>query len=388
YEVISEAMLLPLMYVLGQVVSNKMAFAQRARVAFCLLFVTYSLITSLTIYLAPTLIESMGNSVELTQQATGYIQLECLAIAIGTIESFGALILLLRSQHRALLFLLALKSALLIIADTILVSQLPFSLTLGIKGVAVSNILVGLLLCGTVGWLLREDVALAIKRRHQKTQPSALPWMKTWLTVGARSGLESLVRNTAFVVMILQMVNQINQAGTYWLTNQFIWGWLLLPVLALGKVIQRDAACSGGMTKTRIYSYLKLNLLFVVVWLSSIPVWPALLHPIVGEAHASAVYALALFMLGFYIIFAFNHVIDSYFYGTGRTDLMLYQSLIVNIIFYGGAYVLYSLGMYQPTLNSIALLFGLGMTIDAAITWALYIQAQKTRANTLIYAVQ
>lgn len=31
------------------------------------------------------------------------------------------------------------------------------------------------------------------------------------------------------------------------------------------------------------------------------------------------------------------NIADSVFYGRGRTDLMLYQSLVVNSIFYGGA---------------------------------------------------
>jgi len=77
-------------------------------------------------------------------------------------------------------------------------------------------------------------------------------------------------------------------------------------------------------------------------------------------------------MVGFYIVFAFNNVIDSYFYGIGRTDLMLYQSLLVNTLFYGGAFYAYQLGYFIPELESIAIMFGIGMTIDAFITFAMY----------------
>nr|MBF4448625.1 multidrug transporter [Vibrio anguillarum] len=65
--------------------------------------------------------------------------------------------------------------------------------------------------------------------------------------------------------------------------------------------------------------------------------------------------------------------IDSYFYGIGRTDLMLYQSLIVNTLFYGCTFVLYQIGIFVPTLERIAIMFGLGITADAIITWLLYL---------------
>ncbi|WP_157097529.1 hypothetical protein [Photobacterium sp. J15] len=51
---------------------------------------------------------------------------------------------------------------------------------------------------------------------------------------------------------------------------------------------------------------------------------------------------------------------------------MLYQSLIVNTFYYGGAFILYQNGWFVPNLNSIAVMFGVGITIDAAITFLLY----------------
>ncbi len=53
---------------------------------------------------------------------------------------------------------------------------------------------------------------------------------------------------------------------------------------------------------------------------------------------------------------------------------MLIQSLATNLIFYVGAYILYLLGIFQPTLTGIAILFGLGMTFDSMITFLLFIR--------------
>ncbi len=100
-----------------------------------------------------------------------------------------------------------------------------------------------------------------------------------------------------------------------------------------------------------------------------------------GISDYMAVYHLVLISIGFYIVFAFNNVVDSIFYGRGRTDLMLYQSLLVNGLFYGGAFILYQLGVYQPTLICIAVLFGLGMTFDSLITFFMYYRFRRSTSS-------
>ena len=91
-----------------------------------------------------------------------------------------------------------------------------------------------------------------------------------------------------------------------------------------------------------------------------------------GVRPPTAVTHLSLISLGFYVVFALNHVVDSMFYGRGRTDLMLYQSLIVNIIFYGSAFYLYQTGRFFPTLTAIAVMFGLGIVMDSIITFIMF----------------
>ena len=65
-------------------------------------------------------------------------------------------------------------------------------------------------------------------------------------------------------------------------------------------------------------------------------------------------------------------IADSVFYGRGRTDLMLYQSLIVNSVFYGGVFMLYQTGVSVPTLVGIAVMFGTGIAIDSIITFVMF----------------
>lgn len=367
YEVLSEALLLPLAYVLGAVVNDKERFAERISTALLIFVVFYAVATSGVLVFAGELTSGMKQSAELYHQTVDYIRLESIAILISSAFAFCSLVLVIKNQQRIMYVLLIARTLFTLFFDSLFVSQLPFSMQLDVNGVAYSNILVNaILLCISVHWLSRFGC------KPFRLVNVELGWIKEWFRVGLKSGLESLVRNGAFIVMILQLVNEVKQSGIFWVTNQFIWGWLLLPILALGQLIRQDTACSKGLSSERIKAYFSVTGIFVFIWLTTIPLWSDFIRMVMGVNDFEKVANLALLMLGFYIVFAFNNVIDSYFYGIGRTDLMLYQSLIVNSLYYGGAFALYQDGWFVPELNSIAMMFGVGITIDAVITFLLY----------------
>ena len=81
-------------------------------------------------------------------------------------------------------------------------------------------------------------------------------WVKEFIKIGSISGLESLVRNVAYMVMISRMVNVVGEQGTYWVANNFIWGWLLLPVLQLGELIKQETSTNKdniGITSRNLF---------------------------------------------------------------------------------------------------------------------------------------
>ena len=367
YEVISEGLLLPLAFILGQVIKDKNKFPQRMSMSLIIFASCYALMTLFVLLFTPKLLQLMQNTSDLVTATTHYIRLESIAIFISSIFTFCSLVFVLKNNQKALYQLLILKTLLTICFDTLFVSQTSVSLQLGVNGVAYTNIAVNsILFVIAFIWLRKEGATFNVFKQEN------IAWLKQWLRIGIKSGLESFVRNAAFIVMILQLVNQVQQAGVFWVTNQFIWGWLLLPVLALGQLIKQDAACSNGLSKHKVNSYMLLTLIFVTLWVLTIPLWSQFMSGVMGIDNYQPIYQLSLLMLGFYIVFAFNNVIDSYFYGIGRTDLMLYQSLIVNTVFYGAAFYAYQIDWFIPDLESIAIMFGLGITFDAIITFALY----------------
>ena len=70
-------------------------------------------------------------------------------------------------------------------------------------------------------------------------------WMVTWLDRGLYSGLDSLVRNLVYMLVILRSMNLLTSAGLYWTTNSFIWSYLLLPFLPLSEILRVDIASAG-----------------------------------------------------------------------------------------------------------------------------------------------
>ncbi|MEC6816720.1 MATE family Na+-driven efflux transporter [Photobacterium toruni] len=378
YEVLSEALLVPLAFILGQVISDNRQFRQRASVSLLTTIVCYVILTGIVLAVTPQLVGAMQQQAELLNRTVDYIRLESVAILLSSVYAFLSLVLVLKNEKKALCALLIAQMVMTILCDSALVSQFSFSMQLGVNGIAVSNIIVNSVIA-IIALLYLSKSGVSLKFNISEFNHRG--WLKEWAIIGWKSGLESFVRNTAFIVMILQLVNQVQQSGTYWVANQFIWGWLLLPVLTLGQLVKQDAATHNGLTSQRVNNYLWLSVGIVATWLLTAPLWQSFITNVMGISDVAPVMHLIGLLVGFYIVFSLNNVIDSYFYGIGRTDLMLYQSLLVNSIFYGGAFTLYQMGIFVPTLDRIAIMFGLGITIDALITWGLYLILRR-KLNT------
>lgn len=63
---------------------------------------------------------------------------------------------------------------------------------------------------------------------------------------------------------------------------------------------------------------------------------------------------------------------------------MLFQSVVVNSLFYGTLFVLYVLGIYQPTLILIALMFAIGIAVDALLTAGIFVWMLKKNKILLL----
>ena len=198
--------------------------------------------------------------------------------------------------------------------------------------------------------------------------------------------MESLVRNLAYMLMIVRMVNVVNEQGTYWVANNFIWGWLLLPILQLAELIKQDTATDENAVKNKSLAYFTITLAFCFLWVITIPLWKTFMTYVLRFDDVEKLFNLVIILLGFYMLYAVQNVFDATFYGLGKTNYMLFESIVTNSIYYGGAFILYVTGVFVPTLTGIALLFGIGMAFDSVVALGAYIYLLKKR-NVNIFNV-
>ena len=139
-------------------------------------------------------------------------------------------------------------------------------------------------------------------------------WTKEFVKIGGISGVESLVRNVAYMVIIARMVNVVGEQGTYWVANNFIWGWLLLPVLQLGELIKQEVASDRENIRRNSAGYFGITAVIVAAWFASIPLWKPFMADVLQFSDTDKLFELVLLLVGFYVLYAIQNVFDSTFY--------------------------------------------------------------------------
>lgn len=379
YEILSEAIVLPLFFFIGKVLTDKKKFANRMRTGLLVSVGAYTVLSVVIIVLAKPLLSLMTTDKAIIDASATYIRIESVASIFSLAFNFIMVGMVTLGKEKYVYALTTVKLVLCLLVDTFMVSTLPVSLNLGVNGIAFSNIIVNVLLVATAIILLRKEGIVLF----QKAKLS-FGWMKDFAKVGGISGLESFVRNIAYMLMIVRMVNMVGEQGTYWVANNFIWGWLLLPVLQLGELIKRETATDENAVKNNSIGYFVITLAICVLWCITIPLWKPFMANVLNFSDVDKLFELVMVLLGFYMVYAFQNVFDSTFYGLGKTNYMLFESVVTNTIYYGGAFILYLCGAWQPTLIGIALLFGIGNAFDAIVSLVAYVfLLKKKKINVL-----
>ena len=57
---------------------------------------------------------------------------------------------------------------------------------------------------------------------------------------------------------------------------------------------------------------------------------------VLGFDEVDKLFNLVMVLLGFYVLYAFQSIFDATFYGLGKTNFMLFESIVTNSVYYGG----------------------------------------------------
>ncbi len=367
YEVINEAIILPLFYFIGKVISDKKDLTNRMKTGLLITLCIYLLLSIVIMTCTNPLLKLMAADPSIIDASATYIRIEAVANIFGILSQFALVGLITLGKDKLVYILTGVKLILCVLLDLFLVSNLACSANLGVNGIGVTNIIVNAIIFATTLFLLaRNGVNVFNKEKMSFT------WAKEFVKVGGISGLESFVRNLAYMVMIARMVNVVNEQGTYWVANNFIWGWMLLPIIQLGELIKQETSTNKDAVRNNTLGYFTITAITIVAWCVLIPVYKPFMQYVLNFSDVDKLFELVMVLFGFYVLYAIQNVFDATFYGLGKTHYMLFESIVTNSIYYGIAFILYATGVWEPTLIGIALLFGIGNAFDTIVSLGAY----------------
>ncbi len=376
YEVISEAIILPLYFFMGSAIADRKEFANRIRTGLLVSFCVYAVCSCFVMIFIDPLLRFMAVSQDILKESAAYIRIECVANVFGILYSFLLVSLVTIGKERLVYLMTGAKLVLSVLFDTLLVSGLSFSFKLGVNGVGISNLLSNVILMVIAAGLIVKSGYPILAR-----QKLSFAWTKGFCRIGGISGLESFVRNVAYMLMVSRMVNMVGEQGTYWVANNFIWGWLLLPVNQLAELIKQETARDRAAVKENTPGYFFITTVTCVLWVVLIPLYKPFMSRVLGYSDVDKLFGLVMVLLGFYVLYAYQNVFDATFYGRGKTGYMLFESVVTNSVYYGVFFVLYLAGAWVPTLTGIALMFGGGNAFDSVVSFFAYRHYRKAEAR-------
>ena len=368
YEVINEAIILPLFYFIGKVILDKKEITNRIKTGLLLSFAVYFCLSIIIVIFAEDLLLLMAASPDIIEASVSYIRIEAIANIFIILFNFILVTLITLGKDKYVYILTVIKLILSVVIDTFLLSNLRVSLNLGVNGIAYSNIIVNLILFVLSIYILYKE-GINLFNREKLT----FSWIKEFLKVGGISGLESFVRNLFYMLMISRMVNVVGEQGTYWVANNFIWGWLLLPVIQLGELIKQEVSTNKDAIKNNTLGYFFITACICLLWCITIPLYKPFMSNILNFSEVDKLFNLVMVLLVFYMCYAFQNIFDSTFYGLGKTTYMLFDSVVTNIIYYGVCFILYITNIFKPSLLGIALMFGIGNLFDSIVSLVAYL---------------
>ena len=290
-----------------------------------------------------------------------YLSLETIAFMIGIIYSYVNVVFLVVNRSKYMYSFLVGKILLSLLSDLILIPNV------GVEGLAISNIISNVVI-GTIGVVV---LVLTKNIRVSKYNKNDISYLKMWGKVGFFAGGQQFLDNIIYALMIVRMVNAVSESGNYWVANNFIWGWLLIPITCLSEITRKDAGVEGYNLKQR--NYYLLTVFTLVLWVILIPAYIWFFKNVEGIENYTRIFEIVIKNLGFYVFYALSQIPDSIFIGMGKTKYNAINSLICNIVYYGIWFALYQTKLVIMNMDMIIIMFGIGNIVH----WVVSITEEK-----------
>lgn len=349
-ETIQAFLIIPLYSILNKILKyNKEHFGNSVFKTGLVTFIFYTIFSVVVLIYSFHLITYMNPNETDLLLVNSYLSISTVAFMIGIIVSFVNVVFVVIGKSKNVYIFLATKTVVTIISDFIIIPQF------GVIGVAASKILINALLAivGIVILFIEKSIKISwFKKGDFKI-------FKKWCKIGVFSGIQQFISNIVYALMVVKMVTLVSESGNYWVGNNFIWGWLLIPIYALTEIIRRD--CKDGYFKLKQSNYYLITIFIVLLWCITIPLWIPFFKYVEVLENYQRIFQIVIILFPFYIPYAFQQIPDNIFVGLGKTKYNFINTCIINFIYYGIWYILYKTNNITFTMNKIIFMFGFGM---------------------------
>ena len=369
-DVIEKAVLSPLYYCLGQTLENVKETKGKIKTGLMVSTIVYVIFSAIVYSLAWPLIKVMGQNETLHEATVDYIRIELLSVTLGGLTKILMVVFVMLEWKSMLYFILVIQ----MVTSSGFDYGLAVVADMKVMGIAYSSVCSSFITFSfSLGIVWKKlDFSLSDVKNHFD-----FTWLKTWTKVGFYSGLECFVRNVVYLIVVLRAMNELNEQGSYWVANTFIWNWLLLPILPLNELFKQDVAAHLNKSEKKhhlqkLLPYFILNSMFLIIWIATHPGWLWFLKHVMNADKPDLVFEIIKLLVPCYAVFTFGYVLNGLFYALGKTGHLLVQTLLGNA-FLVTLFTLYSNGiLFQPSVYSIASIFGSGLVLGTFTTSCLY----------------
>ncbi len=372
FEVIQEGLVLPLFFYVGSMIHKRKAIiAQKITTSIGGLIVGLLPFIALFLCFISEFVQWIDTPAEIVTTTQRYLTLKVWTLWFS-IANLGLVVILEALKKKGVLITLTLlKLTLSIGFDALFFGGYAFSYDFGIEGLALANLCMETLTFLIVVYILMQQFDIKIQHFFKIPPRQEL---RLFGRVSLGISLKSLISNLAYLFLIIKFINALgtNEIGGYYLTMHLYWHFYLVPVLAIVETT-RALIAHHINTSTDLWKVLKQSLTLLsgvlVVWCLSLLCLNDIIPFFTQDTAIIETARTSLLWLFIpYILMSLNMTIDSLFYGTGKTQYLTYQAIIVNGTVYLGAYISYLLGFWTPTFIGVLVLFGLGIVLDSVVT--------------------
>ena len=326
--------------------------------AFLISFGIYTFFTIVIMTRISTIADFMQAS-----NAVPYLFMQALSMLFGFIGTFMIMIFSLSSNDKLVRQTLVCRLTLQVLADWALISMFKD------VGAAYAEIVVN-----TVVGLF--TVYLAYKKGYLHFHKPDKKFLVDWSKIGVFSGVQIFLDNFIYAIMVCKMVNAVSESGNYWVANNFIWGWLLVPVSCLVEVVKKN-----DEKELKIKNCWKYLAGILLLWIVSMPFWKTFISGPMAS-NGNEIVRIIYPLIPFYVTYLISAVIDGWFISKGKTLYNAVNSIIVNIGYYGIVYVLFKQGVFEMSMNFIVMMFGFGMVVHTIGSIIMYrLELKKTNIS-------